>query len=75
MRIVVWLMVILLIIIHQDNWNWNNDRLILGFMPIGLLYHACISVAASITWLLATKFAWPIELDADSDSVEQGAGA
>lgn len=76
MRNVVWLLVLILIVIHQDNWNWHNDRLIMGFMPIGLLYHACISVAASITWFLATKFAWPANLDADSASaVERGADA
>lgn len=52
--------VLLLLILHQDNWFWTDDRLIFGFLPIGLFWHACISIAASITWFLATKIAWPV---------------
>ena len=60
--IVISLLVVLLIILHQDNWNWENRTLVFGFMPLGLFYHACISVAAAITWFLATKFAWPLDV-------------
>lgn len=59
---IVWALVLLLIILHQDNWLWNDGTLVFGFIPIGLFYHACISVAASATWFLATKIAWPQEL-------------
>ena len=62
---VVWALVILLLILHQDNWFWDNDTLVMGFIPIGLFYHACISIAASVTWFLATKFAWPVQEDGD----------
>ena len=54
-------LVILLLILHQDNWFWTNDTLVFGFMPIGLLWHAGISIAATLTWALATKIAWPFE--------------
>lgn len=53
--------VISLIVLHQDNWFWNSKYLVFGILPIALFYHACISIAASCTWLLATKIAWPIE--------------
>ena len=56
-------LVVLLLILHQDNWFWTDDTLVLGFMPIGLFWHACISLAASLTWALATKIAWPIDED------------
>tara|TARA_R110002049_G_scaffold4601_5_gene32244 strand:- start:343461 stop:343709 length:249 start_codon:yes stop_codon:yes gene_type:complete len=62
-------LVLLLLILHQDNWFWNDGTLLLGFMPIGLFWHACISIAASITWFLATKIAWPLD-----DSIESNAG-
>ncbi|WP_145262737.1 DUF3311 domain-containing protein [Calycomorphotria hydatis] len=62
MRYVVWGLVLLLIILHQDVWFWNDATLVLGFIPVGLFYHACISVAAGFTWFLATKFAWPEDL-------------
>lgn len=54
-------LVVLLLVLHQDNWFWLDDRLILGFIPIGLFWHACISVGASLTWFLATKIAWPLD--------------
>ena len=59
-------LVILLLVLHQDNWFWTDDTLVFGFMPIGLFWHACISIAASATWWLATKIAWPLD---DSESV------
>jgi hypothetical protein len=52
-------LVLLLLILHQDNWFWTDDTLLMGFMPIGLFWHACISIAATLTWFLATKIAWP----------------
>lgn len=61
----VWGLVLLLLIIHQDNWFWDDNTLVFGFMPIGLLYHACISIGAATTWYLATLFAWPEELEED----------
>ena len=73
MRYTIWFLVLLLLILHQDNWLWENRTLVFGFMPIGLFYHACISVAAGITWYLATRFAWPKGLDNSSSSVEEQA--
>lgn len=67
-RILIWGLVLLLVILHHDLWNWNNDRLVFGFMPATLAYHAGISIAASVVWFLATKFAWP-ELEEESDQV------
>lgn len=71
MAYLVWGLVILLVILHQDVWFWDNDTLVFGFMPIGLLYHAGISLAAAVTWYLATLFAWPKEL-AQGDGAEGG---
>ncbi len=68
MKFVVWGLVLLLVVIHQDVWNWNNDRLVFGFLPVTLAYHACISIGASVAWFLAINFAWPEGLDDDKDS-------
>ncbi len=76
MHIVVWVLIALLIVLHQDNWFWDDGTLLLGFMPIGLFYHVCISIAASATWLLAAKFAWPADVELVEDvSDEQGAAS
>lgn len=75
---IIALLVLVLLILHQDNWFWTDSRLVFGFMPIGLLWHAGISVGASLTWLLATKISWPVEpefeakvADAGSDALDQ----
>ncbi|MEO1615809.1 MAG: DUF3311 domain-containing protein [Planctomycetota bacterium] len=59
-------LVILLLILHQDNWFWEDDTLVFGFIPIGLFWHACISIGASLTWALATKIAWPLDEEGPS---------
>ena len=52
-------------ILHQDFWNWNKaEPLVLGFLPIGLAYHAAYSILASITMALLVKYAWPKHLEA-----------
>jgi hypothetical protein len=58
---IITILVIALIVLHQDNWFWNSDTLVFGMLPITLFYHLCISIAASAVWFLATKIAWPVE--------------
>lgn len=59
MRYAIYLCIIALAILHQDVWFWDDRRLLLGFLPIGLAYHALFSVCAATVWALAVKFAWP----------------
>ena len=60
-------LVIALVIVHQDNWLWDNDTLVFGFMPIGLLSHAGISMAAAVVWFSATQLVWPHELEIETE--------
>ncbi len=74
-RILLVVAVVALYLLHQDFWFWRNPRLVLGFIPIGLFYHACFSVAASLLmWLLVT-FAWPshLEQEVEQEKPEEGA--
>jgi hypothetical protein len=72
----IWIitaLVLLLLILHQDNWFWTDGSLVFGFLPIGLFWHACISVGATLTWALATVIAWPVhEEDLGSASRTDG---
>lgn len=70
MNKVVWGLVVLLILLHQDIWFWDNRTLLFGFMPIGLAYHLGISLAAAFTWYLATIYCWPDELEEVSSANE-----
>lgn len=66
-------LVVLLVLLHQDVWFWNNKAVLFGFMPITLFWHACISIGASLTWYLATKIAWPTELEEEATTSGQSA--
>ena len=74
MRTVVWVLIVLLLIAHQDNFLWDNDTLVWGFMPIGLAYHAGISITASVVWFLATQFCWPAENKEDAMLTTRSSG-
>ena len=67
-RILLVLAVVALYVLHQDIWFWRTAHpLVFGFVPIGLFYQGCFSVAASLLmWLLVT-YAWPAHLE---DEVE-----
>ena len=70
MRKVVTILVIVLAIAHQDFWLWNDDTLILKFIPIGLAYHALYSICCAVVWGMAVKFAWPAEIECFANSIE-----
>jgi len=51
-------------VLHQDFWNWKNaEPLILGFLPIGLAYHAGYSILAAILMAVLVWIAWPSHLE------------
>jgi hypothetical protein len=57
----IWMiaLVALLLIAHQDYWNWDDGRLVWGVLPMGLFYHLGISLAAAVVWLMGVTLAWP----------------
>ena len=62
-RILLVIAVVALYILHQDFWFWRNPYLVFGFLPIGLFYHGCFSIVASLLMWLLVKQAWPVHLD------------
>ena len=65
-RILLVIAVVALYVLHQDIWFWRTAHpLVFGFLPIGLFYHGCFSIAAAgLMWLLV-KFAWPGHLESE----------
>jgi hypothetical protein len=61
------LIFVVLAILHQDFWNWDNKGLVFGFMPVGLAYHALYSVLAAVFWLCVSRFAWPVDIERWAD--------
>ena len=63
MRKLIWILVIILLVVHQDFWLRDDRSLVFGFMPVGLAYHAMFSIAAACVWALAVKYAWPHRIE------------
>ncbi len=64
MKLLVYALIVLLAIVHQDYWWWDRiDPLVFGFVPIGLAYHAGVSIVAAILWAMAVKYCWPADAD------------
>lgn len=61
MKWVVWALLAALIVLHQLDLAGNSTTLIAGTLPLPLVYHAGLCVAASVVWFLATKYAWPVD--------------
>ena len=66
MRRVAWGLVLLLIVLHQDFWNWSDGNLLFGIAPAGLVYHVGLSLAAGLVWWLVVRAAWPQNLSTAS---------
>ncbi|MFL6231476.1 MAG: DUF3311 domain-containing protein [Pyrinomonadaceae bacterium] len=67
--------VVALYVLHQDFWNWRTPNpLVFGFIPIGLFYHACFSVASTLLMVLLVRVAWPQHLEDEIEAEERREG-
>jgi hypothetical protein len=63
-RILLVIVVVALYFLHQDFWFWRTAHpMIFGFIPIGLFYQGCFSVACALVMWLLVKYAWPSQLE------------
>ena len=70
-RILLVIAVVALYILHQDFWFWRTAHpMVFGFIPLGLFYQACFSVAASLLMWLLVKYAWPSQLEREIEERE-----
>ena len=67
MKYLVGSLVVLLVVLQQDYWQWDDASLVCGFLPYSLAYHVGISLGAAVVWCLAVQFCWPRDLDAAPD--------
>ena len=66
-RTVFWIALVVLMVLHHDWWLWSDGTLLFGFLPVGLAYHAGISLAAGILWAIAVFYAMPEVFEADPE--------
>lgn len=69
MKWLLALLVVAVLALHQDVWNWTNKTLVFGFLPAGLAYHAGYSVLAAVTMSVLVRFLWPAHLDDPAEPV------
>jgi hypothetical protein len=70
-NVLLFLMIGVMYLLHQDFWNWSNGSLVFGFLPAGLAYHAGYSLLASAMMAILVECAWPKHLE-DTKPVDQG---
>ncbi|MCA9570160.1 MAG: hypothetical protein KC656_20085 [Myxococcales bacterium] len=58
-RTVVLLVFVVLAVLHQDWWLWDDPTPWFGVLPAGLGYHAVYSLVAAAVWYAVTLLAWP----------------
>jgi hypothetical protein len=68
-KVLVFLAVPVLYLLHQDFWNWDNRSIALG-MPIGLTYQVLYCVAASLLMFCLVRFAWPAHLEVEASDMK-----
>jgi hypothetical protein len=78
-RALLVIAVVLVYALHQDFWFWRTARpFVFGFLPVGLFYHACLTLACSLLMWLLVKHAWPADIESAGDqarSSEEEGGA
>ena len=57
LRWVLYSLLVVLFILHNDFWFWETPQLVLG-LPVGLLYHIVFCLAASLLMFSLVKFVW-----------------
>lgn len=74
-RTLLVVVVVVLYVLHQDFWFWRTAHpMVLGFIPIGLFYQACFSVAAALVMWLLVKHAWPSHLEREVEQTQSKEG-
>ncbi|MBI1762346.1 MAG: hypothetical protein HYR56_13010 [Acidobacteria bacterium] len=57
-----------LYLLHQDTWFWRTAQpFVFGFLPIGIFYHVCYTLAVAVLMVVLVRYAWPAQLEQDHD--------
>lgn len=70
-RSLLVIVIIALYLLHQDFWFWRSaEPIVFGFLPIGLFYHICYTIAISALMWLLVRNAWPSRLEEGNEDME-----
>lgn len=63
MKYLAVLLIVGLLVAHQDYWQWNRSELVFGVLPHTIAWHSGLCVATSLVWIWITSTCWPREID------------
>ena len=63
MKAIATILLLALFVLHQDFWLWENSGLVLGFLPVGMAYHATYSLVTALVWVFVIKVMWPTQVE------------
>jgi len=69
-RRLVWAVLLLLFVLHNDLWLWNEPGPWLG-LPAGLTYHILYCLVVTVALTLMVRFAWPAVPGAEGQSSDR----
>ena len=72
MRYLIAILVLVLIILQQDYWLWDDTSLVFGFLPGCLAWHMGVSILAAAVWLFTVNFAWPVDEEEEALARKDG---
>lgn len=55
LKIVLYCLLVLLFVLHNDFWLWDNAQIVFG-IPVGLLYHIVYCLVATILMAIIVKY-------------------
>lgn len=55
LKILLYGLLVLLFVMHNDFWLWDNAQIVLG-IPVGLLYHIVYCFIATILMAIIVKY-------------------
>jgi hypothetical protein len=67
MNYIAALVLLIVLALHQDSWNWTDKSLVFGYLPVGLAYHGGYTLVACATMALLVRGFWPRHLDTGDD--------
>ena len=64
MKWVLTFLTVVLVVVHQDFWNWSKaEPALFHFLPVGIWYHGLFCIAAAVLLAMWVAFLWPAHLE------------
>lgn len=67
-RALFWFCMFILILLHQDYWQWGKTEMVFGLIPYPLAYHMALSLILVVFWSVAVRVFWPTDSPAEVTS-------